>query len=170
MIAATLVGKPAADGAERAPETEAAREFGCPRVDSALVPSFLAGHSDVGSLAADDGALMPGRTEEMMAELRRRQPDISDMRLVNALDAALCPAVANMPGLSNATKRRKLLLLSAQLRDRIAAITMPPGSHVVIPVPLTPGLAEKIDLAAAARHETPGDYLADLIADKVTPP
>jgi mono/diheme cytochrome c family protein len=147
--------------------TEAARDFDCPRVGSGVVRGTLATAAEANFLATDDGAFLSQRISELVAMLRRQQPGISDAHLVNTMNAAFCPAVANRQDLSTAQKRTMLLRLNAELQRQIAAASPLPGSQVVASVPLPPAEAQLINNAAAARHLTPGAYMAELIRRQV---
>ena len=104
------------------------------------------------------------RIHELVVQVRRQQLGISDARLADIVSAALCPVVASMSGLSTSAKRIKLMQLDAEVLDEIAATALPSHPHVALSVPLTPGVAQQVNNAAAARHQTPGAYTADLIA------
>ena len=99
-----------------------------------------------------------------MAQIRQQQPGISDARLTNNMIAAFCPAVADMPGLSNGAKRAKMMQLARRMQEQIAATALPPDSHVIASVPLPSALAQQVYNAAAARHQRAGTYMEDLIA------
>jgi hypothetical protein len=101
----------------------------------------------------------------LVATTQQQQPGISDGQLINMMNAAMCPAVAGMSDLSTAAKRTKLLHLDTLVQQQIAAAAPPPAaSHVVLSVPLAPNVAASVANAAAANHQTPDAYLADLIA------
>ena len=60
----------------------------------------------------------------MLSQLRRQQPGISDGALINSMNAAFCPVVANAPGLSGGQKRARLLQLDGIVQQDVA-ITAP---------------------------------------------
>lgn len=99
--------------------SEAARDFDCPKVGSSVVPGALIGPADADFMAGPGDA--SNRMHELLFQLRKQQPGIGYATLINSMNAALCPAVANAPGLSNQQKRARLMQLNATLRDDIAA-------------------------------------------------
>ena len=148
--------------------TEAAREFDCPRVGSGSVPGALAGAGAGDFLAADDDAYLSQRIRQLVSMTLQQQPGISFARLVNLMDAAMCPAVA-ISNLSTEAKRAKLLHLDALVRQQAAAAVPAANTHVVLSVPVAPNVAQAVTTAAMAHHQTPDAYLADLIAKQAAP-
>jgi mono/diheme cytochrome c family protein len=144
--------------------TEAARDFDCPRVGSGPVPGALATPGAADFLASDDDAFLSQRIQQLLNMTLRQQPGMSAGQLVNMMNAAMCPAVAAMGNLSTAQKRTKLLHLDALVRQQYAASVPAPDTHVVLSVPLKPDVAQAVTSAAAAHHQSPDAYLADLIA------
>jgi hypothetical protein len=143
--------------------TEASRDFDCPRVGSGSVPGALAGAGAADFLAADDDDYLSQRIRQLVDTTLQQQPGISVAGLVNMMDAAMCPAVA-ISNLSTAAKRAKLMHLDALVRQQAAAAMPSPGTRVLLSVPLSAGVAQAVTSAAAAQHQTPDAYLADLIA------
>ena len=144
--------------------TEAARDFDCPRVGAAAVPGALASVANANFLASDDGALVSRRLGEVMFQLRKAQPGLSDAATANTMMAAMCPAVANRADLSTSGKRALLAQLNQQVQNQIAAAApLPAADRVVATVPLPPAIAQAVNNAAAAAHQTPAAYLADMI-------
>jgi hypothetical protein len=143
---------------------EAAREFDCPRIGSGVVPGALASAAAANFLASDDAAFLNQRIRELLMQTREQQPEMPDARLVNMMNAAMCPAVAGMSNLSASAKRAMLLRLSAAVQQQIAAMALPPESRVVTTVPLAPAVAQQISTAAAAHHQSLRSYLSDLVA------
>jgi mono/diheme cytochrome c family protein len=149
--------------------SEAAREFDCPRVGSGVVPDALASAGAANFLASDDGAFLSQRIRELVSMTRQQQPNISDAQLANMMAAAMCPTVAAMSNLSTSARRAKLLSLDAQVQQQIAAAA-PPAARVVVSVPLAPNVAAGLASAAAAKHESPDAYTADLITKQMGSP
>ena len=98
--------------------SEAARDFDCPKVGASTVPGALIGPGDVGLMAGAGDA--GNRIGELVFQLRKQQPGISVAALTNSMIAAICPSVANAPGLTTAQKRARLLQLSGTIQDAIA--------------------------------------------------
>ncbi|HST76721.1 MAG TPA: hypothetical protein VLJ20_15200, partial [Acetobacteraceae bacterium] len=88
---------------------------------------------------------------------------ISDAQLSNTMNAAFCPAVANRSDLSTSAKRALLVRLNTLVQNQIAAAVPAQGS-VVATVPLAPTVARDLNNAAAAKHQSPAAYMADLLA------
>ncbi len=142
--------------------TEAARDFDCPQVGSGVLPGALATAAQANFLGGGDGAFLKQRIVEMVAQLRQQQPGISDAQLSDTMNAAFCPAVANRADLSTSAKRAMLVRLNTLVQDQIAAA--PAQGRVVASVPLTPSVAQDLNNAAAAKHQSPAAYMADLLA------
>ncbi len=135
-----------------------------PPVGGGAVPSAMATAAQANFLAADQGAFLSQRVVEMVSSLRQQQPGISDASLTDTSNGAFCPAVANQADLSAAQKRALLARLNVLVQDQVAAGAAPPDTHVVASVPLSPGLAQQLGAAAAAKHLSPAAYMTDLLA------
>jgi len=144
--------------------SEAARAFDCPRVGPDAVAGSLADPGQANDLAVGGGPSLDKRISDMVWRLRTQQPDMSNGQMANTMFAAFCPAVAALPELSYAEKRARVLELDMKVQRQIAAATLPEGSHVILSVPVSPSLAHQVGVAAAAAHETPSVYLANLVA------
>jgi hypothetical protein len=120
---------------------EAARDFECPKVGSAVVPSVMSSAAAANFLAAHGAASLDQRVRELVRQLREQQPDLSATHLANMVNAAMCPAVAGMGNLSASDKRATLLHLSAGVEQQIAVMAPPPGSHVLTTVLQAPAAA-----------------------------
>jgi mono/diheme cytochrome c family protein len=143
--------------------TEAARAFDCPQVGSGVLPGALATAAQANFLGSDDGAFLNQRVVEMATQLRQQRPGISDAQLSNTMNAAFCPAVANRSDLSTSQKRALLVKLNTLVQNQIAAAVPAQGS-VLASVPLSPSVAQDLNNAAAAKHQSPAAYMADLLA------
>jgi mono/diheme cytochrome c family protein len=148
--------------------TEAARSFDCPAVGSSVISDALATPGQANFLATDDGAFLNTRIIEMVTSLRQQQPQASDATLANTMNAAFCPAVANMSNLPAEAKRTLLLRLSALVQTQISATRTPANDRIVVAAPVAAGVAQSLYRAAAADHEAPDAYLAGLISRQVT--
>jgi mono/diheme cytochrome c family protein len=98
--------------------SEAARDFDCPKVGASNVPGALIGAGDADLFAGAGDA--SNRINEILFQLRQQQPGITQAALTNSMIAALCPAVANAQGLSNAQKRARLAQLMGIVQDDIS--------------------------------------------------
>jgi mono/diheme cytochrome c family protein len=105
--------------------SEAARDFDCPEIGSAIVPQAMATPAQVALLANSGGADLENQIMVLVSATRSAQPGISDTNLVNMLNAAYCPVVANISGLSAAEKRTRLMSFALQIEDIIAANPAP---------------------------------------------
>jgi mono/diheme cytochrome c family protein len=144
--------------------SEAARAFDCPRVGPDAVQGTMADAGEADLLANGDGPSLDRRISDMVWHLRQQQPDMANGQLANTMFAAFCPAVAALPGLSDAEKRARVLELDMKVQQQIASTTLPVGSHVILSAPVSPMLAHQVFTAAAALHETPGVFVSDLVA------
>jgi mono/diheme cytochrome c family protein len=143
--------------------TEAARGFDCPEVGSGTIAGAVATPAEADFLAADDGAFVRQRVQELLDRLRQQQPGITDAALTNTLNGAFCPAIANRADLTNSQKRALLARLNAAVQEQIASAA-PVERRVIATVPLKPAVATALDNAAAAQHLTPQAYIATLLS------
>lgn len=145
--------------------TEAARAFDCPAVGSSLIPQAMATNAQASLMAAGGGADLDNKIRELVTQARGQQ--LSDTQITNMLVAAYCPAVANMAGLTDAQKRTRLTAFSERLEDALASpatAATPANEKVIVPVALPPNVMQEINAAAAAKHQTAADYMADMLA------
>jgi hypothetical protein len=155
-------------GAAGGAGSEAARAFDCPAVGSAEVPNVLADPAEASFLVSADDADMANKIDELLYRIQSDNPSISSTSLFDSLDAAYCPVVANQPGLTYGQKRALLMRFNNQLQLRIAAMTAGAGDEILASVPLPPSVMQLINDAAAARHETPSQWMGQALTRAAT--
>ena len=142
--------------------TEAARDFDCPKVGSASVAGALATGAEANLLSSPGDAV--NHIDELITDIRKQQPGVSDATLTDALNAAYCPVVANNAALSNADKRARLARFNQMLQDQIAATEQPADTRVMVATPLTEAQLQQVAAAAAQAHMTTSQWLASVAA------
>lgn len=144
--------------------TDAAREFECPKVGSGIIPGALATPEQVARLAS--GTDTENQMDAMIAATRAANPDGSVAVVVNTLNAAYCPAIANAPGMDNAARRAALARFNQMVLARVLG-TQPAlysaAERVLITAPLPSPIADLVNNAAAAERLTPGQWIARLV-------
>jgi mono/diheme cytochrome c family protein len=144
--------------------TQAVQAFDCPAVGSAPVPGVLADRAQVAFLANAQGTDMENKIDELVSSIRQNQPGISDAALTDAMNAAYCPLVASQSGLTYAQKRARLAAFNTHLQEQVAQTQLPSGVHVLASVPLTPGVMQQVDAAAASARQPVQQWMADALA------
>jgi mono/diheme cytochrome c family protein len=144
--------------------TEAARSFDCPAIGAAPVPRVLASPSDVMSLASGGDIDMANKIPELIDEIRQQQPDISAAALTNIMIASFCPVVANDPALTDSQRRSRMMHFALMLQDQLAMAAPAPSERVLATVPLRPQVMQQITQAAAERHKTVAEWMAETLA------
>jgi len=162
--APALVASLRAGNAVGAAGTQAARAFGCPAVGSSVVAHAVLTPEDANFIADSPASQMNQRVDQLIGELRKQQPGISNADLANDLNAAYCPYVANDAALNDAERRARLDRFTAHVFQRLAAAAPTPDVAMTLGVPLPPDEIAKIDAAASARHETPQQWMATALA------
>jgi len=143
--------------------TEAARAFDCPSVGSAYIQAAQATAAQANFLS-DTGSDSNNRIDELIASIRQGTPGISDTALTDTMNAAYCPFVANQTGLSGAQKRAKLAAFNTLLQDRLQLAGLAKGGHVYLPAPITPGVLQQVDQAAAGHTMSEQEWIAKTVA------
>jgi mono/diheme cytochrome c family protein len=148
--------------------SEAARAFDCPAVGSAEVPNVLADPAEARFLVSADDADMGNKIDELLYRIQNNNPGISSTSLFDSLDAAYCPVVANQPGLTEGQKRALLMRFNNQLQQRVTAMSAGAGDEILATVPLPPNVMQLINDAAAAKHETPAQWMGEALGRAAT--
>ena len=120
LVAALRHGNSAGAGG-----TEAARAFDCPAVGATSVPGALASLAEVNFIATAPNFDLNNRIDQLIHDLRKERPGISDGDLVDSLNAAYCPRVADNATLSNTQKRAQLARFNQHVLQRVAISAQP---------------------------------------------
>jgi hypothetical protein len=148
----------------------AARAIECPTGGAGDVANVLRDwkNSDF-PLDADDVATIE-KIDAIVRRVRKDQPGVSFPSLVNSLTAAYCPIVAKQRDRTDAQKRAQLVRFDQILEQRIAAVSALADDQILAQVPLSESVMRGVTAAAATAHETPAQWMADVVAKAVVPP
>ncbi len=144
--------------------TEAARAFDCPAVGGTEVRDALATPAEANFIASAPDFQLNDRVDQLIHNLRMQRPGISGGDLVDSLNAAYCPYVADNAALSNSQKRAQLARFNEHVLQRVAASAPPVAATVVVNAPVPQNVMQQIELAAKAHHETSQQWIADVLA------
>ena len=151
--------------------TEAARTFDCAAVGGPLIPEAMATNAQASLMAVANDADMDNRVRMLITQARGNQ--MTDAQIANMMIAAYCPAVANMAGLNYDQKRQRMLAFAGRLQDSLAAnapatsMSAPVKEKIIVPVAIPPDVMQQVNAAAAAKRQTPADYMADVVEKNV---
>jgi len=136
----------------------------CPDVGSGAVPLALGGSVQAKLITSGNAIDVANEVYALINRLQIAKPDISASELTNALIAAYCPAVANMPGVSAAEKWQRMRQFDAILRRQVEATNlMPPGSLIIANVSLPPAVYDALRNQAATVNQTPAQLMTAIL-------
>jgi len=147
--------------------TEAARAFDCPAVGANDVPGTLATSAEANFISSAPDFDLNNRVDKLIHNLRKKRPGISGSDLVDSLNAAYCPYVADNTMLSNTQKRAQLARFNQHVLQRVAASAPPASATVVVNASVPQNELVQIERAAKAHHETSQQWIADVLAKQL---
>ena len=152
------------------PPTNAAPAVECPAVGATGVANVLPDWKDGDfPLDADEVATIE-KIDAIVGRVRKDQPGVPFPSLVNSLTAAYCPIVAKQPDRTDAQKRAQLVRFDKILEQRIAAASALADDQILAQVPLSESVMRAVTAAAVTAHETPAQWMADVVAKAVVAP
>jgi hypothetical protein len=150
-LAVTLLALPAAAAVE------------CPRAGAGGMPAVATDWKDSDFPLDADDITSVDKIDAILQRVRKDQPGISYPSLVNALTAAYCPIVVRQPNRTDAEKRAQLTHFDTLLQQRIAAAQSAARDQILAEVPLSAKTMNAVTTAAANAHETPAQWMADVV-------
>ena len=100
---------------------------------------------------------------ELINQVQLKEPTISNADLTNGLIAAYCPLVAQAPGLTSAQRWSQMHGFVQVLQQQIAA-DRPPGSMIIVDVPVPPTVYRQLRSQTAAVGQTPAQFMGSILA------
>ena len=126
---------------------------------AAVLPDWKSGDFP---LDADD-VTTADKIDAIVQRVRKDQPGISFPSLVNGLTSAYCAIVVQQPNRTDAQKRAQLTRFDKILELRIAAAQSGAQDQILAEVPLSASTMRAVSTAAASAHETPGQWMAEVV-------
>lgn len=136
----------------------------CPEVGQPAVPDLTTNPARAKLLLGESGADLANEIGDLIEQLRLKQPHISNADLTNGLVAAYCRLVAQAPGLTSAQRWSRMHRFIQILQQQLAANELPPGSMILIEVPLPPAVYGQLRSEAAAAGETATQLMTSILA------
>jgi mono/diheme cytochrome c family protein len=145
------------------PGTEAAVDFGCPKIPTTSGPATLpdAGSGVYDMLVGANAATIVNRVDEIVAGLRAQ--NIDQALIVDTLLAAYCPVVAADTGLTSGQKKSRIDDFRQQVTRLVFPDAQPPVSDILVEVPVKPDVLQKLDHAASAAQLSRDAWIARAI-------
>ena len=109
------------------------------------------------------GTDLGNEISELIAQLQLKEPDISNADLTNGLIAAYCPLVAEAPRLTDAQRWSRMHRFVQVLQQRLAANDLPPGSTIIVEVPVAPAVYRRLRSQAEAGGQTPAQLMGSIL-------
>jgi hypothetical protein len=117
-------------------QAHAAHAFQCPHAQEGAASASLTA-ADPEILKSEDRVDLATEINDVVDQLQLQQPGLSYAQVVNALVAAYCPIVVELPNLTDAQKHARVTRFSALARQLTPANSLPSGSLVIATVPLS---------------------------------
>jgi hypothetical protein len=136
----------------------------CPEVGQPAVPDLTTDPVREKLLLGESGADLANEIGDLIEQLRVKQPHISNADLTNGLVAAYCRLVAQAPGLTSAQRWSRMHRFLQVVQQQLATNELPPGSMILVEVPLQPAVYNRLKSQAAAAAETPTQLMASILA------
>jgi hypothetical protein len=121
--------------------------------------------ADTALLKADDRVDLATEINDVVNRLRLQQPGLSYAQLVDALIAAYCPIVVELPDLTNAQKHARVVRFAALAQQQVSANSVPAGSLIIANVPMPPDVYRRLSTQAAAQHQTTARFIAKILTE-----
>ncbi len=129
---------------------------GCPRL--------RATRREPNSLLGGAGPDLANEIGELINQVQLKEPAISNADLTNGLIAAYCPLVAQAPGLTSAQRWSQMHRFVQVLQQKSPRTTLPPGSMIIVDVPVPPTVYRQLRSQAAAAGQTPAQFMGSILA------
>jgi hypothetical protein len=135
----------------------------CPEIGQG-VPEVTSDPARAKLLLGGAGPDLANEIGELINQVRLKEPAISNADLTNGLIAAYCPLVAQAPGLTSAQSWSQMHRFVQVLQQQIAANNLPPGSMIIVDVPVPPTVYRQLRSQAAAVGQTPAQFMGSILA------
>jgi hypothetical protein len=150
----------AAPSAKAAP----AHPFQCPHAREGTVStSVTAADSEI--LKSEDRADLATGINDVLNQLQLQQPGLTYAQQVNALVAAYCPIVAELPNLTDAQKHARITQFATLARQLAPANSLPSGSLIIATVPLPPDVYRRLSAQAGSVNQPTARFMAKILTD-----
>src|SRR5271166_2814665 len=163
LVATALSALPGLFGAGLASPAYAAG-LECPEIGQAGVPDLTNDPARAKLLFGGSGADLANEISDLINQVQLKEPSISNADLTNGLIAAYCPLVAQAPGLTSAQRWSQMHRFVQVLQQQIAAYDLPPGSMIIVDVPVPPTVYRQLRSQAAAAGQTPAQFMGSVLA------
>jgi hypothetical protein len=135
----------------------------CPEIGQG-VPEVTSDPARAKLLLGGAGPDLANEIGELINQVQLKEPAISNADLTNGLIAAYCPLVAQPPGLTSAQRWSQMHRFVQVLQQQIAAYDLPPGSMIIVDVPVPPTVYRQLRSQAAAAGQTPAQFMGSILA------
>ena len=135
----------------------------CPEIGQG-VPEVTSDPARAKLLLGGAGPDLANEIGELINQVQLKEPAISNADLTNGLIAAYCPLVAQAPGLTSAQRWSQMHRFVQVLQQQIAANDLPPGSMIIVDVPVPPTVYRQLRSQAVAAGQTPAQFMGSILA------
>ena len=135
----------------------------CPEIGHTGVPDLTSDSSRAKLLVGGSSADLANEISELIDEVQLKEPSVSNADLTNGLIAAYCPLVAQAPGLTDAQRWSRMHRFVQVLQQRLAANDLPPGSTIIVEVPIAPTVYRQLRSQAEAAGQTPVQFMESIL-------
>jgi hypothetical protein len=135
----------------------------CPEIGQG-VPEITSDPARAKLLLGGAGPDLANEIGELINQVQLKKPAISNADLTNGLIAAYCPLVAQAPGLTSAQRWNQIHRFVQVLQQQIAANDLPPGSMIIVDVPVPPTVYRELRSQATAAGQTPAQFMGSILA------
>ena len=154
-----------ADEVAGAAGSNAARRMNCPKVGASMIAGTMATDGQANLLASGTDADMLSRMTSVIQQIRTDNPGTSVSDVMNTMNAAYCPTVANDPSLSRSDMTERMLQFNSQVASILATTTAPPGpSKAMVTALVTSAQAQAIAQAAQTAGVSPSQWMSQQAA------
>jgi mono/diheme cytochrome c family protein len=154
-----------ADEVAGAAGTNAARAMNCPKVGASMIAGTMATDPQADLLANGTDADMMSRITAVISQIQTNNPGASMTDVMNTMNAAYCPTVANNPTLSRSDKTERMMRFNDEVGRVLAATTAPAGpSKAMITATVTNAQAQSIAQAAQTAGMSPDQFMSQQAA------
>src|SRR5271167_140038 len=136
----------------------------CPEIGQAGVPDLTSDPARAKLLLGGAGADLANEISDLINQVQLKEPSISNADLTNGLIAAYCPLVAQAPALTSAQRWSQMHRFVQVLQQQIAANDLPPGSMIIVDVPVPPTVYRQLGSQAEAAGQTPAQFMGSILA------
>jgi hypothetical protein len=135
----------------------------CPDIGQG-VPEVTSDPARAKLLLGGAGPDLANEIGELINQVQLKEPAISNADLTNGLIAAYCPLVAQARGLTSAQRWSQMHRFVQVLQQQIAANDLPPGSMIIVDVPVPPTVYRQLRSQAVAAGQTPAQFMGSILA------